>query len=65
MPLLHRIAVENGDEARKMAANLALTKMAEKQIKDWNASLLAEIGQKLKVFGRNSFDFESDDDGNG
>lgn len=48
-----------------MAANLAITKMAEKQIKDWNASLLAEIYQKLKALGHNSFDFESDDDGNG
>ena len=65
MSLLHRIAIENGDEIRKTTANLLIAEMDEKEIKAWNMLLLAEIHRKLKARDLGMFNGRSHHNGNG
>jgi|GEM_PF-7013214 len=46
MSLLTRIAISNGDKARKATANRALAVMDQHKIVKWNKHLEAEAGKK-------------------
>jgi hypothetical protein len=48
MKLLTRIAISNGDKARKASANLLIVAMEADIIQDWNDALEKEIEAKTR-----------------
>jgi hypothetical protein len=46
MPLLHRIAISNGDQWRKDEATRAIIAMEGDTVKNWNQSLETTISHK-------------------